>query len=122
MDDVAIALRRDHADVGAVVLDHDVGGHGRAVEDLIQFRRLDAGHLAQRRNTVDGRDGGVRRRRRRLVHQHGPLLIIDVDQVGERTSDVDSDALHPAPPVDSLRAEDEARKTVRRKSSTQQAL
>ena len=122
VDDVAIALRRDHADVGAVVLDHDVGGHGRTVEDLIQLRRLDAGHLAQRRDTVDGRDGGVRRRRRRLVHQHGPLLIIDVDQVGERSSDVDSDALHPAPPVDSLRAEDEARKTVRRKSSAQQAL
>ena len=46
VQDVAITLGRDHADVGAVVLDHDVGGDSRAVEHLVEIGWLDLRHLA----------------------------------------------------------------------------
>src|SRR5438876_1035572 len=39
VEDVAVALRRDHPDSGAVVLDHDVGRDRRAVEDLVERGR-----------------------------------------------------------------------------------
>ena len=98
VEDVAVALRRDHPHRGAVVLDDDVRGDGRAVEHLVERggalagplgELADAGHRALRR--VVGRG-------RQLVHEHGPRLVVDVDEVGERAADVDADALHERTP------------------------
>ena len=47
VEDVAVALGRDHPDLRAVVLDHDVRGDRRPVEHLVELVGWDAG--AQRR-------------------------------------------------------------------------
>ncbi len=95
VQDVAIALGRDHPDLRAVVLDHDVRRDRRAVEDLIELGRLDAGHLAQLADALNGSDRGIGGRRGRLVDDYLPGLVVDVDEVGEGAADVDSNSTHP---------------------------
>ena len=99
MEDVAIALGRDHPDDGARVLDHDVRRDRRAVEDLVERGRVGAGLLRQLLHPLDRPLRRVVRRRRQLVHPDHASLVVDVDQVGERAADVDSDALHAPPPA-----------------------
>ena len=95
VQDVAIAPGRDHPDLCPGVLDHDVRRDRRAVEDLIELGRRDAGHLAELADALDRSDGGIGGRRRRLVDDHPPGLVVDVDEVGEGAADVHSDSTHP---------------------------
>ena len=94
VQDVAVALGRDHPDLGAVVLDHDVRRDGGAMEDLVELLGLDPGHRAQLADALDGADGGVCGRRGGLVDDHRARVVVDVDEVGERAADVDSDSTH----------------------------
>ena len=52
-----------------------------------------AGGPAELERTLHGRGGRVGRRRRHLVHVDA-ALVVEVDQVGERATDVDAEALH----------------------------
>ena len=94
VEDVAHALGGDKPDGGAPALKHDVRGNGRPVKDGIDVRQRDA------RGTTDLCDALDRSLRRvlwcrgDLVHRDASGLLVDEDQVGERSADVDADALH----------------------------
>jgi hypothetical protein len=97
MEDVAVALGGDQPDLRAVVLDHDVGRDRRAVEDLVQVGRRGAGVCGQLPDSGHRALRGVLRRRRELVDEDLAGFVVDVDQVGERTADIDSQSLHRTP-------------------------
>jgi hypothetical protein len=98
VEDVAVALGRDQADLRAVVLDDDVGRDRRSVEDLLQVRRLRARELGQLLDPLHRPLRGVVGRGRQLVHEDLPGIVVDVDQIGERPADVDSEAPHALAP------------------------
>ena len=98
VEDVAVALGRDQADGRAVVLDHDVRRDRRAVEDLVERRRRLARLLGQLPDPLHRPLGRVVGRRRQLVDEDRPRVVVDVDQVGERAADVDAEPLHRPPP------------------------
>ena len=58
---------------------------------------LVAGLLGQLADALHRSLRGVVGRRRQLVDEDLPGLVVDVDQVGERAADVDSEAFHRAP-------------------------
>ena len=96
VEDVAVALRRDHPDGRAVVLDDDVRGDRRAVEHLVERRGALAGPRGELADPGHRALRGILGRGGQLVHEHRPGLVVDVDEVGERAADVDADALHDA--------------------------
>ena len=98
VEDVAVALGRDQPDLGAVVLDHDVGRDRRAVEDLVQLRQATMPRVrSQLADPCDRSLRGVLGRGRHLVDEDLARLVVHVDQVGERAADIDSESLHRAP-------------------------
>ena len=99
VEDVAVALGRQHPDRRARVLDHDIRRDRRAVEDLVERGRVGAGLLRQLLHSLDRALRRVVGRRRELVDANHSSLVVDVDQVGERAADVDPDALHAPPPA-----------------------
>ena len=99
VEDVAIALGRDHPDRGAVVLDHDVRRDRRAVEHLVERGRALPRLLRDLDDALDGAERGVRGSGRKLVDPDLPGLVVDVDQVGERPSDVDTHTFHLPTPL-----------------------
>ena len=96
VEDVAVALGRDHPDLRAVVLDHDVRGDRRPVEHLVELVGWDAGVSGEVTNALDGSLRRIRRRRRQLVDEDLPRLVVDIDEIGERPPDVDPYAFHPS--------------------------
>ena len=94
VDDVAVAGGRDHAGLGAVVLQHRVGRDRGAVEDVGDGVRRRAAPLAER--------GDARRRAlRRIVRRGGHLvnralarLAVGDDEIGKGAADIDADQFH----------------------------
>jgi hypothetical protein len=88
---------RDHADVGAFALDDHVGCDRRPVQDHVDIAGGNASDLADFDDALHDADRLVRRRRRHLVHKYF-LARSDTGlfqhDVGERSSDVNSDAYH----------------------------
>ena len=99
VEDVPVALGRDHPNRCAVVLDHDIRGNRGAVKDLIELRRVDTGLGCELANALDRPERRVLRRGRQLVHLDHAGLVIDVDQVGEGSADVDTNPFHRPPSV-----------------------
>ncbi len=102
VQDVAEAARGDHPDLGALALDHHVGGDRGAVEQHVDVGRRHVGAAAQAEHPVHYGDRLVVRRARHLVH-HDALpaaaMIIQYE-VGERAADIDA---HPhLPPLPRL--------------------
>ena len=94
VEDVAVALGRQHPHPGAVVLDDDVGRDRRPVKDLVEVGGSDAG---LGRDLADALDGALRRvvgRGRQLVDEDGARLVVDGDEIRERAADVDAYTLH----------------------------
>jgi len=83
---VAGALGHEQADRGALAFEHGVGRHGRAVDELLDLRRVEAGGVER----VHGAEIRARRRARHLRRQHGPAL--DRHQVGEGPACFNADA------------------------------
>ena len=94
VEDVAVALGREHPHPRAGVLDHDVGGDRRPVEDLVQLRRRRLGLRGDVADTLNRPLGGIGRRGRQLVDEDPAGLVVDVDEIGERAADVYSEPLH----------------------------
>ena len=94
VEDVAVALGRDHPHPRAGVLDHDVGGDRRAVEDLFELRRRRLGLLGDLAQALDRSLRRIGRRGRQLVDEDPARLVVDVDEIGERAADVYSEPLH----------------------------
>jgi hypothetical protein len=94
VEDVAEALRRDQAHLGAGMGEDDVRCDGRSVQDAVELSEGYTGALAQISNAGDGPPSRVVRRRGHLFDRDPPGLLVDQDQVGERAADVDADPLH----------------------------
>ena len=94
VDDVPEAARRDHPREGALVLEHGVRRHGRAVEDAGHVRRREAGVGAELGEAADHRLLRLGRRGGHLVDVHGARLRVVEHEVRERASDVDADDAH----------------------------
>ena len=71
---------------------------GTAWHMLFTRGRRDLSEGAQLLDAAHGSDGRILRRRRDLVHEHAPGLVVDVDEVGEGAADVDAESLHRDPP------------------------
>ena len=98
VDDVAEALGRQHPDLGALVLEDDVRRDGRAVQEVVDVGEGDPGLLAELPDALDDCPRGVVGGGGDLVHRGATAFLVDEDQVGEGSADVDSDALHARPP------------------------
>ena len=90
VQDLAEALGGDEPDARALGLEHRVGRHRRAVDDVAQRARLDAGLAADPPHAGQHALGRVGRGRRRLDPPLAMVLVVDEEQVGERPSDVHS--------------------------------
>ena len=96
VDDVAVALGRDHARFGAVVFQDRVGGDGGAVKHVVDGSKVDAVPFAQLRQAGHDRDRGVVRRGRNLMNEGSVLVGVGVNDVGKGAADVDAHELHRA--------------------------
>ena len=94
VEDVAHTLGGDQPHRCTGSLEHDVCRNGGAVENRVDAIELEPVGLAQLRDARDGTARRIVRRRRDLVDVDRAGLLVHEDQVGERPSDVDADALH----------------------------
>ena len=111
LDDVAMALGGQQADLGALVLEQRVGRHRGAVDDALgvgQHRRaVETQRLRQPIEAVHDAERLVARSRGRLG-QRDASLRVDGHQIGEGAADVDADAEHASAPL----GRDEAERAV----------
>ena len=73
MQNVAKIARCQHSDFGAVVLDRDVGGDGRAVDDQGDVGRRNSGYVAEFAETFEDAFRLVVRRARDFVHENAVI-------------------------------------------------
>ena len=99
VQDVAEALGRDQADLGALVFQRDVGRHRGAVQQQVHRLQADAGLAAQRIDPGHHRACGIVGRGRHLVDRDRARRLVDQNQIRERTADIHSDAPHNLPPA-----------------------
>ena len=99
VQEVAKALGRDQADLGALVLDGDVGRDGGAVQHQVHRLEADPGLAAERVHAGHHRPRRIVRRGRHLVERDRACRLVDQNQVRERAADIDPDALHGSPPA-----------------------
>ena len=93
VQDVAEAARGDHPNLGALALDHHVGGDRGAMEQHVDVGRRYVGAEAQPEHALHDGDRLVVRRARHLVHHDAlPAAAVVVQhEVGERAADIDAD-------------------------------
>src|SRR2546427_118744 len=94
MDDVTVASRRDQPGAGATILEHGIGGDGRAVEHVADLRRRDTVPLAELADPAEDTRRGIGRRRGNLVNERRVALGIREHKVGKRPADIDAHELH----------------------------
>ena len=83
---VARALRDEKTDRSALAFEHGVGRHGRAVDELLDPCRVEAGSVDRVHRSLIG----IRRRARHFRRAHG--LSVNRHQVGECPPYFDPDA------------------------------
>ena len=76
------------------MLQHDIGGNRRPVKEMVNLSSRNADVGAQRFNAVKRGLRGVRRCTRQLIDHHLSLVLIDIDQIGKRSPDIDPDTFH----------------------------
>ena len=94
VEDVAEALGGDQADGRTLMRERDVGGDGRAVQEVVDLRQLDTGLLAEAIDALDHAACRIVGGGRNLVDGDLAGFLVHEDQVGEGAPDVYSDALH----------------------------
>ena len=94
VEDVAVALARDHPGARAIVGKDRVGRDGGAVEEVSDLGGGDRLAFAELPHRVEHTERGVVRGRRHLVDAKVPGLGVGEDDVGERPADIDPDELH----------------------------
>ena len=87
---VARAAGDDEPGLGALALDQRVDGDGRTVDQLIDR----GGFEAALADAIDDALHELRRRREALGLDEAPGLVVEPDQIGERSPDVDGDDDH----------------------------
>ena len=86
-------------DLGALVGQRDIGGDGRAVQQVVDLGQLDAGLSAEARDAFDDAASRVVWRRRDLVDSDLAGFLVNEDEIGECAADIDSNALHVNAPL-----------------------
>ena len=82
-EQVAKSLRREERHLGTLALEHRVGGHGRAVDEI-------AGSLQRQTRLIQRCDGPAVRLRRGARHLGDAHTAgLERDEIGERTADLD---------------------------------
>jgi hypothetical protein len=97
MEDVTKSAGGDHADIGALALDHHVCRHGSAMQHKVNVSRRHSGDLAYFNNALDDADRLIRRGRRHLVYEYfltRPCGRLLQDNVGKRTPNINTDTYH----------------------------
>ena len=94
MQNVTIALGREHPDLRSGVLQHDIGGDSRPVKEVVNLSGRNADVRAQRLHPVERGLRGVGQRTGQLIDHHLTLVLIDIDQIGKRSTDIDPDTFH----------------------------
>ena len=79
---------------GALALDNEIGRHGGAVTDVANLIGPDRMIAQQIGDAALDRLGRIVRRRRHLVKRNAAGLLIHQREVGERATDIDSNAIH----------------------------
>ena len=92
LEEVAEPRRREEPRPRAAALEDRVRGHGRAVDQLADVGRADAGRRHQLARALDDRLGVVAGGGEHLPRERPPVRP-DQDQVGERAADVDAQAM-----------------------------
>jgi len=95
MKDVAEVARREHSDFGAVVLDGDIGGYRRPVDNQRYFLGGDAGDLAEFAQPLEHAFRLVVRRARDFMDEDAAIGL--EHEVGVGPADVDAYARHGSP-------------------------
>ena len=97
VQNVAVALGRQHADLGAVVFQHDIGGDRCAVEQVVKAGRLNPGPLAHGVQSQQGGFGRVGRGTGQLMDHYLALVFVHIHQVGEGSADINANTFHAQP-------------------------
>src|ERR1700679_1081717 len=103
MEDVTKSAGGDHADIGALALDHHVCRHGGAMQHKVNVSRRHSGDLAYFNNALDDANRLIRGGGRHLVYEDfltcpdGRLLQ---DNVGKRTPNINPETYHDLLPPD----------------------
>jgi hypothetical protein len=84
------ALGGEHGRHGALLLQHRVGGHGRAVDEALD---VSGGRIREREDTIHGGPDAVEQvlGRGGDLRQRESALTVEGNNVGERAADVDAD-------------------------------
>ena len=111
LHDLAIPLGDDQPDPRALALEHGVGRDRRAVEEDLDVGRGDIRLGAHRRHAVEDPDRTVGGRRRRLVPPETPRLLLQQQQVGEGSADVDAQTIaHACSPFSTIGGRDDGKR------------
>ena len=94
VENVPKTFGRDQADLGALVLDCDVGRHGGAVQQQVHRLEADPGLAAECLHARHHRPCRIVRRGWHLVDRDRPCRLVDQNQVREGAADIHSDAPH----------------------------
>ena len=97
MEYIAEAARGDHADVGALALDHHVGGNRRAVQHHVDAAWRDARDPANVHDALHDAHGLIRRRRGNFMHEDALTRSggrVFQDDIGKGAAHIDADTDH----------------------------
>ena len=101
LDDIAVALGGQQADLSALAFQQRVGRNRRAVDDALgcgqQLGRVEPKAPRQQYQPIEHPNRRVIRRCRSFL-QHSHARIVDRDQIGKRAADIDPNAVHPLLP------------------------
>ena len=88
MQDLLEVRGDEEADLRALLLEHDVGGHGRAVEQARYLPGRLAAPLEDAAHAGQDADRLVLRGGRGLEQRDPPGLVVEEQEIGERAPDV----------------------------------
>ena len=95
MQQIAEPLGRDHPDLGTGMRQNDVRSHGRAVQQVVDLRQRHASLSAKPADNLHRAARRIIRRRRNLVDRDLARILINQNQISERTANINADPLHP---------------------------
>ena len=90
---LTVALRGDQTDASAGGSQHGIGGDRGAVHDISDIRGLDAGEAAHPFNAMQHANGLVGRCAGHLCFPSLAGFLVDEEQVGESTTDVNTQTI-----------------------------
>src|SRR5215470_11660356 len=91
---IAEAVRRNQTASCSLMLKHNVGRNGGPMHKVVDVTRRYAGMRAYLGDRVERAARGVRGSRRHLVQEDAPVAVVDHDEIGMRTPDINSNPWH----------------------------